>query len=131
MMTTRPLVDTLLATIQFTGTDLVEVRFKPGVEFTSARIAELMQVRAKLGVSGKHRVLMILPEVIDFDVDIVQVEHYTVTPQPNTEAVAWLVRSAEDMHITRLAVGRGVPTFPWKVFMNEAEARAWLEEVVP
>lgn len=126
-----PQAEVEIATLAYTAPDRVEVRFKPGVEFTSARIAELMQVRARLGVSGKHRVLMILPEVIDFDVDIVQVEHYTVTPQPNTEAVAWLVRSAEDMHITRLAVGRGVPTFPWKVFMNEAEARAWLEEVVP
>ena len=129
MVTDLPKTETELVTIRYTAVNRVEVWFKPGVRFTAAHIAEMMQERARLGASGPHRVLMLMPEVIDFDPEMVQVEHYTNNPQPNTEAVAWVAHNFADAHITKLVVERGRPTFPWKVFLNEEEARAWLEEV--
>lgn len=131
MVTELPKAETELVTIRYTASDRVEVRFKSGVRFTANRIAEMMKERARLGASGPHRVLMLMPEVIDFDPNMVQVEHYTNVPQPNTEAVAWVAHNLADAHITKLVVERGRPTFPWKVFLSEAEARAWLEEPKP
>lgn len=126
-----PHAETELAKIFYTAPDRVEVHFKAGVRITSALIAEVMRERARLGSTGAHRALMLMPEVIDFDPDMVQVEHYTNNPQPHTEAVAWVVHNLADAHIAKLVVERGRPTFPWKVFTNEQEARAWLEMVKP
>ncbi|MEZ4738284.1 MAG: hypothetical protein R2818_02765 [Flavobacteriales bacterium] len=126
-----PRADTPIATVVYTAPDRVEVRFKSGVRFTAENVAAMMKVRAELGMEGKHRVLMLLPELIDFSADLVRVDHYATVPQPNTEAVAWVAHNEGDVAITQVVIGRSKVDFPWKVFMDEAQARAWLEEVRP
>ena len=127
MVKALPQVDTPIATITYTAIDRVEVLFKPGLKFTAAGVAAMMKARQELGVQGKHRVLMLLPEVIDFSTDLVRTDHYAATPQPNTEAVAWVVHNEADAAITRIVLNKSPLSFPWKVFLSEAEARAWLE----
>jgi hypothetical protein len=126
-----PRADTPIATVVYTAPDRVEVHFKSGVRFTAENVAAMMKVRAELGMEGKHRVLMILPELIDFSADLVRTDHYAKVPQPNTEAVAWVAQNKGDEAITQVVIGRSNLDFPWKVFLDEAEARAWLEEVQP
>ncbi len=124
-----PYADTPIATVAFTAPDRVEVRFKLGVRLTAANVAAMMKVRQELGADGKHRVLMFLPDLLDFSVDMLRTDHYANVPQPNTEAVAWLAKNEGDAAITRTVISRSKIEFPWKVFLDEAEARAWLEEV--
>ena len=122
-----PSADTPIATVVYTAPDRVEVRFKSGVRFTAENVAAMMKVRQELGMEGKHRVLMLLPELLDFSADLVRVDHYATVPQPNTEAVAWVACNQGDKLITEVVIGRSKVDFPWKVFLDEAEARAWLE----
>ena len=126
-----PVVDTPIARIIYTAADRVEVHFKPGVRFTPQVMAALMKARQDLGASGKHRVLMLMPEVIDFDPSMVRTDFYAEHPQPNTEAMAWLAHNHADALITRMILKKSSPTCAWEVFQDEAEARAWLESVVP
>ncbi len=126
-----PQADTPIATIAYTARDRVEVRFKAGVRLTAANVAAMMKVRQELGLGGKHRVLMFLPDLLDFSVDMLRTDHYANVPQPNTEAVAWLAQNEGDAAITRTVISRSKVEFPWKVFLDEADARAWLEEVKP
>lgn len=125
-----PHVETPQATITYTATDRVEVYFKPGVRFTAEGMAELMKTRRRLGESGKHRVLMLLPEEIQFDPSMVRTDHYGNVPQPNTEAVAWVVHNIGDAQITKIVLNKSQVSFPWKVFLDETEARTWLDTVV-
>jgi hypothetical protein len=126
-----PSADTSIATVVYTAPDRVEVRFKSGIRFTAENVAAMMKVRQELGMEGKHRVLMLLPELLDFSADLVRVDHYASVPQPNTEAGAWVARNQGDLLITEVVIGRSKVDFPWKVFTDEAEARRWLEEVQP
>ena len=89
----------------------------------------MMKARQRLGGSGKHRVLMLLPEEILFDPRMVRIDHYGNVPQPNTEAVAWVVHNIGDAQITKIVLSRSHVSFPWKVFLDEAEARKWLDSV--
>ncbi|HQW41083.1 MAG TPA: hypothetical protein PK149_07960 [Flavobacteriales bacterium] len=124
-----PHLDTPVASIIYTSHDRVEVHFKPGVRFTPEGVAELMKSRQLLGASGKHRVLMLLPEEIQFDPRMVSTDHYGNVPQPNTEAVAWVVHNIGDAQITKIVLSRSHVSFPWKVFLDEQEARNWLDSV--
>ncbi len=125
-----PHLDTHLASIIYTSQDRVEVHFKPGVKLTPEGLFEMMMARQRLGGSGKHRVLMLLPEEILFDPKMVSTDHYGNVPQPNTEAVAWVVHNIGDAQITKLVLSRSKVSFPSKVFLEESEARKWLESVV-
>jgi hypothetical protein len=124
---TLPERETALATIRYTAADRVEVVFKPNIPFTVAGIQEMLQVRSELGASGKHRVLILLPEHVEFDMAMITTDHYKVIPQPNTEAVAWVVRNERNATFTRLYLSYWPSPFPSEVFLLEADGRAWLE----
>ena len=107
----------------------MEVLFKPGIPFTVEGIQTMLQVRQELGSSGKHRVLIVMSEYVEFDKPMITTDHYTVIPQPNTEAVAWVVRNERNATFTRLYVSYWPSPFTTEVFLSEEEARAWLESV--
>jgi hypothetical protein len=121
--------ETTLATIRYTAPDRVEVVFKPGIPFTVAGIQEMLQARKELGESGKHRVLILLPEHVEFDMAMITTDHYTVIPQPNTEAAAWVVHNERNATFTRLYLSYWPSPFPSEVFLLEADARVWLENI--
>ena len=79
-----PVVDTPIARIIYTAVDRVEVHFKPGVRFTPQVMAALKKARQDLGASGKHRVLMLMPEEIDLATSMFETDFYAEHPQPNT-----------------------------------------------
>ncbi|MEO8589768.1 MAG: hypothetical protein ABI432_10395 [Flavobacteriales bacterium] len=124
-----PFAETSLATIRYTAVDRVEVRFKPGQTLTVPGLAELMTVRQRLGAAGKHRLIVFMHDEMDFDMAMITTDHYTVIPQPNTEAVAWVVLNERNEQFTRLYLAYWPAPFPSEVFLAEAEARGWLEAV--
>ena len=129
MQNALPFVETPLATIRYTAVDRVEVRFKPGQTLTVAGLAEMMTMRQRLGAAGKHRLIVFMQEESDFDLPMITTDHYTLIPQPNTEAVAWVVINDRNERFTRLYLAYWPPPFPSAVFHGEADARAWLEAV--
>ena len=131
MNTALPEIDTPLALVRYTAPDRVEVRFKEGLTFTIAGIAEMMKARQALGTAGPHRAMMVLPEDVDFELSMISTDHYKQIPQPNTEAVAWVAQNERNAHFTRLYLAYWPPPFPSEVFLTEAEGRAWLESVEP
>ena len=118
--------DTPLALMRYTAADRVEVHFKPDRTFTVEGIQQMMAARQQLGVSGPHKVLMIMPEHVDFDLAMISTDHYRQMPQPNTLAVAWVARTERNATFTRMYLAYFPPPFPSAVFLTEAEARTWL-----
>ena len=119
--------DTELATVRCTAVDRVEVHFKPGHTFTVAGLQEMMQARQRLGeASGPHKALILLPDHVDFDMDMISTDHYRQVPQPHTLAVAWVARNERNATFTRMYLAYFPPPFPSEVFLTEDEGRAWL-----
>lgn len=69
---------------------------------------------------------MLLPDHVDLDLDMITTDHYKVLPQPNTEAVAWVVRNERNETFTRLYLAYCPPPFPSDVFLTVDDARQWL-----
>ncbi len=121
-----PVKDTPLAVVSYTAADRVEVRFKPDLTFTVEGIQQMMVARQELGGNGPHKALIVMPEHVDFDLAMITTDHYKFVPQPNTLAVAWVVRTERNATFTRMYLAYFPPPFPSEVFLAEDEARAWL-----
>ena len=124
----KPLIDTLIATVQRTSPDLVEVRSKPGAVLSIPGITAVLHAREELGRIGSHCALIVFPEEeTDFDMSLITEDHYGGRPVVEfTEAVAWLVRNEHNERFTRLYFAYFPSPVPSAIFMEEAEARAWL-----
>jgi hypothetical protein len=120
-------VDTPLAVVRRTAPDRVEVHFKEGRTFTVEGIRRMMEVRQQMGEAGAHSALIVMPEVVDFDLPMITTDHYSAVPQPNTLAVAWVTQNERNATFTRLYLAYFPPPFPSAVFLEEAEARQWLD----
>ena len=128
MMTTRTLVDTPLATIQRSGTDLVEVRFKPGCVLNAAGIAAILDARQGVAVEGPLLVLIVFPQDnVDFEMQMITTDHYDQRPvKQHSRAVAWVTRNAHNERFTQLYFAYYPSPVPSAIFAEEEEARAWL-----
>jgi hypothetical protein len=126
METQHPTVDTPLAVIHRVAPDRVEVRFKEGHTFTVQGIRRMMEARQQMGAAGKHSALIVMPEVVDFDMQMITTDHYSAVPQPNTVAVAWVTQNERNATFTRMYLAYFPPPFPSEVFLQEAAARQWL-----
>ncbi|MBK6540184.1 MAG: hypothetical protein IPG10_02650 [Flavobacteriales bacterium] len=124
----KRLIDTLIATVQRTSPDLVEVRFKPGAVLTISGITAVLRAREELGRTASHCALIVFPEEeTDFDMSMITMDHYKGRPVVEfTQAVAWVVRNEHNERFTRLYFAYFPSPVPSAIFMEEAEARAWL-----
>ena len=121
-------IDTDLALLIRSAPDLLEVHFKPDVTINSAGIQRILQMRQKLTPAQQPaRVLIVLPEQPDFDVDMITTDQYRPYPVEDfTRAVAWVVHNDLGDRITRLYFAYFPPPVPTQVFRTEVEARSWM-----
>ena len=121
-------VDTQIASVQCVAPDLVEVRFKPGAVLTVAGIAAILAAREELGRSGPHRALIIMSDDMDFDLAMITTDHYKGRPvEKFSLALAWVARTDRNAHFARLYFAYFPSPVPSAIFMEEAEARGWLD----
>jgi hypothetical protein len=120
-------IDTRLATITVTAPDFLEVRFKKGVTVDGAGLHEVLQQRAQLSEKGPFLVLGVLPADLDFDINVMTVNHYEgQTVLERTLAVGWVAHTLMNERMASLYLAYFPQPFPTQVFMEEEEARAWL-----
>ena len=123
---TTTTVETSLAVIELVAPGRMEVHFKTGHTFTVEGIRSMLEARQQLGRSGPHRVLIVMPDVVDFDLTMITTDHYTEVPQPNTLAVAWVVQNERNATFTHMYLAYFPPPFPSEVFLLVADGRSWL-----
>lgn len=120
-------IDTRLATITQTAPNFLEVRFKHGAMVDGVGIHEVLQQRAQLADKGPFLVLGVLPADIDFDINVMTKNHYAGRKVlEHTLAVAWAASTLMNERMASLYLSYFPQPFPTQVFMEEAEARAWL-----
>ncbi|MFZ1689310.1 MAG: hypothetical protein WAU70_17945 [Flavobacteriales bacterium] len=119
-----PLVHTPIATVQRTGSDLVEVRFHPGCVLSVGGISAILEVRDELGREARNHVLIVFPaDELDFDLNMITTDHYGGRPvEQHTISLAWVVRNAHNERFTRLFFAYFPSPVPYAIFSTEEEA---------
>ncbi|MEO8067160.1 MAG: hypothetical protein ABI599_05660 [Flavobacteriales bacterium] len=125
----HPIINTPVATVQRTGTDLVEVRFTSGCVLNVTGIAGILDARAELNRGIPDLLLAVFPaEEVDFELTMISTDHYQGRPvEQHTRASAWVVRNEHNERFTRLYFAYFPSPVPSAIFMQEQEARAWLQ----
>ncbi len=120
--------ETSIATIVRTRPNLMEVRYKPGCTMDMDGVKEIHEVRARVFGSRPYASLSLIPEDVDFRLDITQKDHYSVN-RSNDPLGAWAVVSRGAMldMIAKLYFSYFPQTFPVLTTSNEEEARAWID----
>ena len=121
-------IDTPIAAVHRAG-DLIEVRFKVGATLTVAGIMSIMQVRQQLAAGEALKVLIVFPQAeMDFDMSMITTDHYSVLPvQQFTRAVAWAAINDHNERFCKLYFAYFPSPVPSAIFMEEKQAREWLE----
>ena len=127
-METTTTIETRLALVQRVSSDRVEVRFREGITFTTAGIQEILAAREQLGRDAPPaRVLIVLPELADFDMDMITRDHYKGQPvRDHSRAVAWVVHNDSNERFTQMYFAYFPSPVPSAIFRLETEAMAWL-----
>ncbi|HRH70132.1 MAG TPA: hypothetical protein PLB89_11545 [Flavobacteriales bacterium] len=131
-MTTQTLIDTTVATVQRTGPDRLEVRFKPGTTLTVPGIQEVLKARQALGNGVRSRVLFVFTtDETDFDMTRITTHYYAGLPvEQFTLATAWATRNEHNDRFARLYFAYFPSPVPNAIFREEREAVAWLDAQV-
>ncbi len=120
--------ETSIATIVRTRPDLMEIRYKPGCTLDMAGVKEIHEVRARVFGERPYASLSLIPEDVDFQLDITQQDHY-IAKRKSDPLVAWAVVSRGPMleMISKLYFSYFPQTFPVLTTADEQEAREWIE----
>jgi hypothetical protein len=125
----RQTIDTRLARVIRTAPDRVEVRFREGCKLDTAGISEILELRRKLGEHLPLKVMGVIPDDADFEMDMLTKDHYAVHGTKDyTAAVAWVAQGSLQNQMTNLYLSYHPTPFRSAVFTDEADAQRWLDE---
>jgi hypothetical protein len=128
---TEQAMDTRLARIVRTAPDRVVVRFKEGCKLDCAGIAEILDLRHRLGADAPHKVMIVMPGDVDFEMAMMTRDHYQGRDvKDHTIAVAWVAQTSLPHQMTSLYLSYYPSPFLTAVFTNETDALRWLDEPV-
>jgi hypothetical protein len=123
------LVETRCAVLARTGSNEVEIRFRPGIVLDRSGIAEVIGERKRMCGGSPVGLLLIVPPDTELDVAVIGTDHLKVNQA--TEHVlgfAVVAGSAVSETLLRLYKAYYPPDFSAEVFTDEEEARTWLQK---
>lgn len=124
-------IETTLARVERDDEGLIWIRIGEGVRLDVIGFAEILAARKELAEGRRAGVIAIVPEDIDFDVQIMQVDHHAAgDAETFTAAFAIVTGSALHTKLYNLYAAFFKTAFPVKTFGDEASAVAWVREHV-
>jgi hypothetical protein len=129
-MTIEPnLIETPSAYVERMNRDLVVTRYKNGVKVDAAAIAENLRARMSFPGSEPYAVIGIFPEDVDFDLDLLDRDHYSDKDTSRlTRVLAIVAEGVLFEKIAHLYFAYHPPGFHAKVFRRLQEAVLWVDE---
>ena len=120
--------ETATAIVERVIPELVICRYKHGVKVNAAAVAENLEARMRFPGTEPYAVIGIFPEDVDFDMSLLEKNHYTAIALNQVTRILAIV--AEDQHfdpIAKLYFAYHPTQFSSSVFATEAEARTWVD----
>jgi len=122
-------VETRSAVVEKAGPELVVCRYRHGVKVTAAAVRENLEARLTLVGKEPYAVIGIFPEDVDFDMSLLEENHYTdIVLNAATRVLALVAEGDLFEPIAKLYLAYHPTQFESAVFPTEAEAMAWVNE---
>lgn len=128
------LIDTATATVERVSPELIEVRFKPDVKLDVRGLGEIVNAKRTLCGADSPDVLAVTPPELDFDLNVLSVDHGKAHGGCSTRRLAFAGQSALNERLASLYFSYFPRQYETRVFLEETEARHWLDQreaVVP
>lgn len=126
------MIDTRSATLELVSDALVELRFKPDVKLDVAGISEIVHAKRAL-IAGKNMdVLAILPPELDFDLNVLSIDHNALNGGcGGAQRLALAAQSTFNERITGIYFRYHPRQHDTGIFLTEDDARKWLATKLP
>lgn len=122
-------IGTEAANLEAKTARMVHVRFKLGHMLTVHSLAELMDAHYTHFNDEPHDVMLVAPEHLDFDVDVMHHDHCKHVPAPLAiTSITWVANSQTNRKLIDLYYKYHPSRVPVQVFQDEEEAMKWLAE---
>lgn len=121
--------ETSSARVERVHAELAICRYRPGARVDAAALGENLEARMRHPGREAHAVIAIFPEDVDFDMVLLEKNHYTdLSLNEVTKVLAIVATGALYERIAGLYALNQLATASNRVFRTEAEARVWVEE---
>lgn len=111
--------------------EIIFVRLKPDVKVTNKGYLENVAARKQLSAGRALGVVCIFPEDMDFNGEILEMDHYADEPLSNfTVAMAMVTGDLLYERLFKLHAKQYFHGVPHRVFQREADAVKWVLEQV-
>lgn len=121
-------IETKSASVERIDTDLVICRYKHNIRVDARAVAENLAARKRFPGGEPYAVIGIFPESVDFDMSLIENNHYTdIAINKVTRVLAIVAEGALFEPIARLYFAYYPPQFSTGVFSTEEEARKWVD----
>lgn len=122
-------IETEAAILNASADGGLEIHFKGHVKLTVKNVQEVLDTRHRICGNTRYRVLVTLPEDIDFAPNVLTYDHYQHRDMHLcTYAVAWEAGSDLNEKLLEIFYRYFPQPFPVKAFRTQDEARGWLAE---
>lgn len=122
-------VETDSATVERAHAELAICRYRPGTRVDATALGQNLQARMRHPGREAHAVMAIFPEDVDFDIGLLENNHYTdLSLNEVTKVLAIVAHGSLYDRIAHLYTLNHLSTASNRVFRTELEARAWVEE---
>lgn len=124
-------VETPSAVVEKLGPDLVVCRYRHGVKVTAAAVRENLDARLALGGKEPYAVIGIFPEDVDFDMSLLEENHYTdIVLNAATRVLALVAEGDLFEPIAKLYLAYHPTQFESAVFPTEVAAKTWVDQQI-
>lgn len=126
------MMETRHARLERTRSGLIEVHFKPAIKLDSTGLQELHEAKRQLCGTEQPDMLAVFPPEIEFDMSVLLSGHRPVSaPQGLVRRLALAASSAFNRDLAEIYFRYHPREHDTAIFVDEAEARAWLAGQVP
>lgn len=126
---TPRLIETRVAMMRLVDPGFIEQRFRNDVAIDLAGFEENRLARLELGGDGEYVMLSVLPEGLDFKLEVTTRDHFLPErKESGLKALAVVALDAMGEAVAKLYFSYFPQGFATRIFASEQEAKAWLLE---
>lgn len=121
--------ETSSAIVERISPELVICRYKPGVRANAAAVHENLEARMAFPGKEPYAVIGVFPEDVDFDMTLLEHNHYTnIALNQVTQVLAIVAEGMLFEPIAQLYFAYHPTSFASQVFSSEKEAMLWVDQ---
>lgn len=122
-------IETRVATMSLTAPGFIVQRFRSDVMVDRAGFEENRVARLDLAGGGAYVMLSILPEGLDFNLEVTTADHFEPERgETSMQALAVVAMDSMGEAIAKLYFSYFPQVFATRIFNSESDARTWLLE---